>query len=513
MSNPAPAADSPETILRQCAAAAPEPWYPRDYAAAAGIDRDRLDPSLDALRLAGLIRLTDWVRGKGQGYALTPDGARLLNDPRGLARALDGRAPRPAAGPAPLPVHTAYERGEVIRDALLDPPYPLFTRLLLFLNVAVFLWGVYLSMQANVDYRLWLSGGQMVKVTPSQAYLKAMHDTGAVQPADLLAGPWWEWGRLLTNCFVHYGLLHLGLNMWGLYILGQLLEPMYGRWRFLAIYLLAGLGGSCTAMAWPSGPYGQLGGASGALCGLFTALIAWLLLNRRYLPPELLSRWMRNIGINIALLVGISLVPGVSATAHAGGAAVGLLAALALHWQRFGPPLARWLGVAAVPLLAVGCVGAVEYAMRANPKWQAMIESYEVADLEREQLPVVRDLENAAHRKVAGARVKALVGYRPQGRNPADVKRAVAALTEARAEIGQAVERMGQAGPYRSELAREAKQARLDELEARADLWAGWQRCLEAGGAWTPRDQKELEEKEKRLRGAEQHWRELTQPR
>ncbi|HZT80377.1 MAG TPA: hypothetical protein VFA26_09150, partial [Gemmataceae bacterium] len=92
MSNPAPAADSPETILRQCAAAAPEPWYPRDYAAAAGIDRDRLDPSLDALRLAGLIRLTDWVRGKGQGYALTPDGARLLNDPRGLARALDGRA-------------------------------------------------------------------------------------------------------------------------------------------------------------------------------------------------------------------------------------------------------------------------------------------------------------------------------------------------------------------------------------------------------------------------------------
>src|SRR5262249_43669726 len=55
-----------EEILRGCAAAAPQPWYPREYARARGIDRDSLDRPLERLRLGGLVQLTDWVQGLGQ---------------------------------------------------------------------------------------------------------------------------------------------------------------------------------------------------------------------------------------------------------------------------------------------------------------------------------------------------------------------------------------------------------------------------------------------------------------
>jgi DNA-binding IscR family transcriptional regulator len=79
-----------ESILRLCAAAAPEPWYPSAYAKETNTPRDTLDPYLDQLRMAGLVHLTDWVPGHGQGYALTPAGEDVLKDPRQLARLLAG---------------------------------------------------------------------------------------------------------------------------------------------------------------------------------------------------------------------------------------------------------------------------------------------------------------------------------------------------------------------------------------------------------------------------------------
>src|SRR5262249_10876867 len=60
-------------ILRLCADAAPNPWYPSAWVREQGISRDDVDPFLDQLRMGGLIRLTDWVAGHGQGYALTEE--------------------------------------------------------------------------------------------------------------------------------------------------------------------------------------------------------------------------------------------------------------------------------------------------------------------------------------------------------------------------------------------------------------------------------------------------------
>ena len=83
-----------ETLLRQCLAADPVPWYPKDYAQAAGIDREGLYGPLNDLRVANLVQLTDWVAGKGQGYVLTMLGREVLSDPAALAQLRDG-APRP----------------------------------------------------------------------------------------------------------------------------------------------------------------------------------------------------------------------------------------------------------------------------------------------------------------------------------------------------------------------------------------------------------------------------------
>src|SRR5207237_2779668 len=117
--------DPLETILRQCAEAAPGPWYPSEYTRTKGISRDDLDPHLDQLRMAGLIHLTDWVQGQGQGYALTSEGEQVLQSPRELARLKAGKlnhAREVLAEPAaPSDRRTAFERGEEIRAAFLYP--------------------------------------------------------------------------------------------------------------------------------------------------------------------------------------------------------------------------------------------------------------------------------------------------------------------------------------------------------------------------------------------------------
>src|SRR4051812_23810813 len=82
----APATVTLESLLRLCADADPAPWYPSQYAKAAGIDRDSLDDPLTQLRLAGLVRIANWEPGRGQSYVPTDAGRAILANPRALAR-------------------------------------------------------------------------------------------------------------------------------------------------------------------------------------------------------------------------------------------------------------------------------------------------------------------------------------------------------------------------------------------------------------------------------------------
>jgi len=125
--------------------------------------------------------------------------------------------------------------------------------------------------------------------------------------------PW----RLLTVLLVHGGFIHLGLNMLALWMLGQILEPMLGRGRYLALYLISGLAGSvAVALIAPGNP---TVGASGAIFGLMAAL----LIIGRHVGANV-------TGILVVLAINFAFgffVGGVAWQAHLGGVLIGALVA------------------------------------------------------------------------------------------------------------------------------------------------------------------------------------------
>jgi membrane associated rhomboid family serine protease len=151
--------------------------------------------------------------------------------------------------------------------------------------------------------------------------------------------------RLLTAMFIHYGVLHLLLNMWALWILGRSLEAALGPLRFLALYLLAGLGGSVATYVFSPGAIAA--GASGAIFGLFAALLIILKRLRRDT-----SAVLPVILINLVLTF---TVPGISISGHLGGFVVGGLVALGLAYApRSGRTAVQVATVAGVTLLLAG---------------------------------------------------------------------------------------------------------------------------------------------------------------
>jgi rhomboid protease GluP len=78
--------------------------------------------------------------------------------------------------------------------------------------------------------------------------------------------------RLITYMFLHYGIIHMGFNMWCLWDLGALAESLYGDWFYAVTYILSGIGGGLLTIAWHQGS--PTAGASGAVFGVAGALIA-----------------------------------------------------------------------------------------------------------------------------------------------------------------------------------------------------------------------------------------------
>jgi membrane associated rhomboid family serine protease len=129
-----------------------------------------------------------------------------------------------------------------------------------------------------------------------------------------------EWYRIVTSGFLHAGPLHLGLNMFALYILGTLLEPGVGTPRFLGVYAVSLLGGAGGALLLD--PNTVTVGASGAIFGLMAA--TFLIARQRGLE-DLASQIGFYVILNLAFTFS---VPGISVGGHIGGLAAGGLAAL-----------------------------------------------------------------------------------------------------------------------------------------------------------------------------------------
>jgi membrane associated rhomboid family serine protease len=135
-------------------------------------------------------------------------------------------------------------------------------------------------------------------------------------------GDWW---RLLTAAFLHGSILHIGFNMFVLYVVGGAVESFMGPMRYLALYLVSGLAGSAGALV--VNPTEVTVGASGAIYGIFGAL----LIIEYSQTGSLAGQAMTLIAINLALSFTI---PGISWGGHVGGLIGGILATLAI--SRFG---------------------------------------------------------------------------------------------------------------------------------------------------------------------------------
>src|SRR5262249_45525876 len=179
---------------------------------------------------------------------------------------------------------------------------------------------------------------------------------------------------------------HLAVNMYSLYVLGKAEEGMWGRLRFLFLYFLSGLAGSCAMVI--SNPKTFGAGASGAIWGLMTAYGTWVILNRKYIGRAA-SSWLRNFAVIILLNIFISSMPGISAAAHFGGGAAGVLIAFLLLEERFHTGPRRWLALAGLAAIPVVCFGALLQTMRVDPHWRQMQMTEEKDNWERHARPQI----------------------------------------------------------------------------------------------------------------------------
>lgn len=110
-----------------------------------------------------------------------------------------------------------------------------------------------------------------------------------------------EWWRLLTSTFVHIGFLHIAFNMFALFQIGPLMERMLGNVSFAVVYFVCGLGGSIASLT--IHPYSISAGASGAIFGLYGALIGFLTMRPKEIPEEVLAGLLKGalsvVGYNV----------------------------------------------------------------------------------------------------------------------------------------------------------------------------------------------------------------------
>lgn len=164
-----------------------------------------------------------------------------------------------------------------------------------------------------------------------------------------------EYYRLVTSGFLHFGLIHLGMNMFFLFILGNEMEPMIGRFQFAAVYIASLLGGSAGVILLDGG--GISAGASGAVFGLLGAYAVGI--------------WRHGINVfntNIGTLLLINLfltftIRNISIGGHIGGLVAGAICGFVVMapgykgipmWVKLTTPVVVAVVSVAVAVLAAG---------------------------------------------------------------------------------------------------------------------------------------------------------------
>ena len=173
----------------------------------------------------------------------------------------------------------------------------------------------------------------------------------------ILYGPEVEhggWYRLVTAMFLHASIIHIGFNMFALWVIGRPVEQYLGRARYLGLYFISGLAGSAGGLV--QAPHSPILGASGAIFGILGAMliIEWQVTGR------LAGNAMTWIVINLVISFSI---PNISWGGHVGGLIGGILITLAYaHWSDRGRAQYGQLGLGGIVGLVVVGVGSVALA-------------------------------------------------------------------------------------------------------------------------------------------------------
>lgn len=332
------AAPTPEQVLRWIAAEGGT-WFPARHAVNTGTPRASLDVPLNELRTAELVRVADWVRGTGQGYVLTPEGDAVAS----------GRTVSTPAAPAP----------EASGKPVVEQP-PIVTPALVYANLLWYFVGMVIVSRQGHSLREFLLHGER----------SVLLRLGAAAAPEVQQGEWW---RLATACFVHGNIWHLLLNVANLVVLGAIVEHLWGRGRTFILYLVAGFAGSCLALALDPVDANHTVlvhlGASGALCGFFAAILAWVAFHPRNVAGGVTPVLVRRLTLGVIMVVGVSFLPGIGWAAHLGGAIAGFAASLLLEAMHTGRGWKRNIGIGLLAMMPAACLAGLLLATRHSDAW------------------------------------------------------------------------------------------------------------------------------------------------
>jgi len=141
--------------------------------------------------------------------------------------------------------------------------------------------------------------------------------------------------RMVTPIFLHIGPLHIFFNSYAIWIVGPQVEKLYGGARFTIIYILTGIAG--VAGSYWYHPEAASAGASGAIFGLFGALLVFGFKYRGTIPPT----FQRAVGKGVFPVIAINLfigymIPAIDNSAHVAGLLSGALLAGIIPYKRPG---------------------------------------------------------------------------------------------------------------------------------------------------------------------------------
>jgi rhomboid protease GluP len=168
-----------------------------------------------------------------------------------------------------------------------------------------------------------------------------------------LSGDWW---RLLSSNYIHFGLIHVALNMYALYNLGMFLEPMLGKARYFAAYTATGILASLTSLWWHTDGVNSAG-ASGAIFGLIGLMLAFIV--TKYIPTVVRQGLLQSVGIMAVYSLFYGLKGGVDNAAHIGGLIAGFIVGI-IYWYMMKQKNKAGIGAvtsAGILIFSIGVAG------------------------------------------------------------------------------------------------------------------------------------------------------------